>query len=284
MTAPRGVIWGYCPQKKTVRLLKDIHTVLDESRRARILPLTIRQILYRLMAKGYPKSVRLYDHINNARRAANHPLHIDFDDIVDGKGSWKWPVAYEDADDVMSTLKTIGARARTHRQTDQDRYLVGWCEAQGLLPQLAPFAHDRGMPMISSGGYDSTTVREKVARLHSEWDRPWTILHVGDLDTHGDQIFTALKEDLEAWARHYGRSDIEVVRVAVTEAQRVLYSLPGDPDDPKKVQVEAMPPAVLRDVWREAITSRQDAAKFQARLDFERDMRAEVTERLDGAS
>lgn len=270
---------------KTVELLTDIHAVLEDSRRAGTLPLTQRQVLYRLMGTGkYGKEAegRVQYAIDRARRAVSHPLHIQWDDIYDGKGQWRDPDAVATADDFIDWARDEGRRQRTYRQWGQPRFLVGWCEAQGLLPLLTPIAHERGLPMISSGGYDSTTVRHKSARLHSEWDQPWTVLHVGDLDEHGEDIFTALKEDLEAWAVHYGRPDIEVVRVAVTPAQVKKYSLPGNPDPRKahEVQAEAMPPTVMRDVWREAIESRQDAVAFTARLDHERDMQAEIVRRL----
>lgn len=285
-TRPRGPILDYRPQRRTQELLKDIHAVLDVSRDAGVLPMTNRQITYRLMGTGeYGKDVdgRVVDHVGNARRAINSPFRIDWDDIYDGKGSFAWPDAIWGADDFLDWARDEGRRQRTYRQPDQDRFLVGWCEAQGLLPLLTPFAHERGLPMISSGGFDSTTVRRKVARLHSESDHPWTILHVGDHDDPGEDIFRAMKEDVEAWADHDGRPDgqqIEIIRVAITDEQIDRYSLPGDPDDPAKVQAEAMSPMVMRDVWRDAIVSRQDGELLAARLRREAEMQAEIDQRM----
>jgi hypothetical protein len=58
------------PQRKTRGLLADIDVVLEEY--SRYLPLTIRQVFYRLVGKGYPKTENFYATVqevtNRARR------------------------------------------------------------------------------------------------------------------------------------------------------------------------------------------------------------------------
>lgn len=60
------------PQKRTEPLLEDIEAVLREYRA--YLPLAVRQVFYRLVGQGYPKSENFYSSVvevcNRARRSA----------------------------------------------------------------------------------------------------------------------------------------------------------------------------------------------------------------------
>jgi hypothetical protein len=72
------------PQRKTESLLSDIEAVLDEYEA--YLPLTVRQVFYRLVGKGYPKSENFYasvgDTCNRARRCGRIPFSAIRDDGV----------------------------------------------------------------------------------------------------------------------------------------------------------------------------------------------------------
>jgi hypothetical protein len=73
------------PQKKTEALLADIEEVLEEYRA--YLPLTVRQVFYRLVAKGYPKTESFYkdsvdDFCTRARRSGRIPFSAIRDDGV----------------------------------------------------------------------------------------------------------------------------------------------------------------------------------------------------------
>ena len=70
-TRPRGFIENYSPHEKTRQLIALVLAVLDEY--ADQLPLTLRQIFYRLVARhGFAKTEkdykRLGEHLGNARR------------------------------------------------------------------------------------------------------------------------------------------------------------------------------------------------------------------------
>lgn len=69
------------PQGKTLAMLDDVDAVLIEYREH--LPLTIRQVFYRLVAKAYPKSERFYDSLQEAIGRARRSGRIAFADIRD---------------------------------------------------------------------------------------------------------------------------------------------------------------------------------------------------------
>ena len=102
-------------------------------------------------------------------------------------------------------------------------------------------------------------------------------------------MFTALAEDVQAFALHYS-SDIEFIRLAVTAEQIDLYDLPTSPpkdnnklsfDDDRTTQAEALDPRVLTGIVRSAIESRLDGDLFQSALEFEQMEREGLVERLD---
>jgi hypothetical protein len=72
------------PQKRTEPLLADIEQVLEEYRE--YLPLTVRQVFYRLVGKGHPKTEGFYgvvqEKCNRARRSGRIPFASIRDDGV----------------------------------------------------------------------------------------------------------------------------------------------------------------------------------------------------------
>jgi hypothetical protein len=97
---------------------------------------------------------------------------------------------------------------------------------------------------------------------------PVRVLHIGDLDRHGESIFDVLAEDVQAFD---GRHNVDFVRLAVTEAQVHELGLASSVDDELVVQAEAIPPDQLARILDDAI---------RAELDFA--LMAEVAERSAG--
>jgi len=83
MTRAKGFA-SWKPQKRTLPLLEDIEGVLEEYRD--YLPLTVRQVFYRLVGKGYSKTENFYetvqDKCNRARRSGRIPFGSIRDDGV----------------------------------------------------------------------------------------------------------------------------------------------------------------------------------------------------------
>ena len=90
-----------------------------------------------------------------------------------------------------------------------------WCEAGGMVPQLASVADDYGVPVISGGGFDFLTAKYDFVEEIAAGDCPVTVLHIGDLDPSGGHLYLSLKEDIEAFAGELG-GEVEFSRLAVT--------------------------------------------------------------------
>jgi hypothetical protein len=135
-----------------------------------------------------------------------------------------------------------------------------------------------GVPVFSSGGFDSTTIKYEAARRFLERDRPTVVVHVGDYDPSGISLFEAAREDVTAFYRDLGgEQPPEFLRAAVTPEQIQRFNLPTAP--PKKkdkrgaftdtitVQAEALPPDVLQAEIRAAIEPFVDQEALAAQRD-----------------
>jgi hypothetical protein len=272
---PRGMI-EWRPQRRTEALLEHVQTALDQY--ANHLPLTLRQILYHIIAVfGYGKKIYgpLSDALNRARRSGRIPWSAIRDDgVIRIK-----PPAWESADEFVEVVRNTAANAMMVRQAGQRCRIVVSCESRGMTPVLVPVAHEFGVEVISKGGYDSSTIREEVAR---EWAGLHIhLLRVSDCDGHGKKIETALWEDLAAFSGVYGYS-IDIVRVALTPEQAQALNLPSKVDGKgdEEWQAEALPPDVLAALLRQAIVERLDMAVYERVLAEEERMRAEIMRTL----
>lgn len=290
MTRPRGFA-NWRPQERTLVKVEGIQSVLTEY--ADYLPLTLRQIFYRLVGtevigKTEKDYGNLGECLNRARRARIIPMDAVRDDGFSGglqiEGGWRDTVEYVDH---------LLADARQYvkdRQAEQPERLVVWCEASGMVPQIERVAHRYGVTVKSSGGFDSTTSRHAIAEYWGSGEMV-RALHVGDYDPSGECMFDALREDAEAFADCYG-NDLRFERIAITPEQIERYDLPTAPPKPsthqtrkkmtETVQVEAMSPSQLAEVVEQAITSRMDMGTYRDVLDVEKHERGRLIEQVRG--
>lgn len=285
MSRPRGFIEEWNPRPETRALVSDVRNILEDN--SDIAPLTLRQIFYMLVS-GYEfdkteKSYkRLCETMNKARRAQ----WISMDDIRDDGLRREDPESWKDENQIISTFKSYADRFRLQRQADQPEHLIVWCEAGGMLPQLANYCDEYGVPVMSSGGFDSVTTKHNFAQEAAEHDTV-RILHIGDHDPSGVHMYSSLDEDLSAFVDYYG-GDIYVDRIAVTPDQVDELNLPTAPPKAtdnrsfvgRTTQAEAIPPRRLRDIVKQEIISRMDMDIYQDTLETENEIRQSLSERL----
>jgi hypothetical protein len=217
----------WSPQGATLRLLDQVRGVLDEYED--YLPLTIRQIFYRLVgAYEFEKSERAYarlcKHLNRARRARI----IDMDVIRDDGGTVLAPQTWRDADEYLAAIRAEAAELMLDRTAGQSTRWVVSCEAAGMAPQLERVTQEYCIPVLSGGGFDSVTDKHKFAAELADHGRPTEVLHIGDHDPSGAHLFLAAAEDIKAFARELG-GEVTFTRLAVTPEQIAEHNLPTAP-------------------------------------------------------
>jgi hypothetical protein len=286
---PRGFIHAWEPRPPTRQLLGEVQRVLDEYRVH--LPLTVRQIYYRLVATGKLEKTeraygRLVEHLTLARRAEFVAFEHIRDDGADLPGSL---VGWSDPGDLAGLLAAVARDFALDPQTGQVRRLLLWCEAGGMRPQLERVAAPYGVQVIAGGGFDSLTAKHAMAELMTDADAAFEVLHVGDFDPSGEHVFASLAEDVEEFALALG-ADVAFARLAVTPAQVDLYGLPTAPPKPsdrrsfsggdRTVQAEALPPDVLADTVEAAIRERLDLGLVAEAGRLSEQIRADAEARL----
>ena len=153
----------WSPQGTTLQLLDQVRGVLGEYED--YLPLTIRQIFYRLVgAHDYEKTERAYarlcEHLNRARRARLIPM----DAIRDDSGTISEPSNCDSIEQFMTAIRSMAAVLKLDRSAGQKKHrLVVTCEAAGMVPQLERVAHPFGITVMSGGGFDE---RHRQAQVH----------------------------------------------------------------------------------------------------------------------
>jgi hypothetical protein len=279
----------WSPQASTLELLERVRGVLGEYED--YLPLTIRQIFYRLVGvHEYEKSEQAYErlceHLNRARRARLIPMDV----IRDDGGVVSEPNMWDSGEQFLDTVRRQASELMLDRTQGQKIRLVVICEAAGMVPQLERITHPFGVSVLSGGGFDSTTDKFKFADALAGHDRPTEVLDVGDHDPSGVSQFLAFLEDVDAFTRDLGGS-ATFTRLAVTQQQIATYGLPTAPPKPtdpraftgQTCQAEALAPDALAQILRAAIEARLDRRAFNRVLQHERQVRRELMNTLGAA-
>ena len=267
---PRGYITDYKPQARTAELLAAIQSVLDEYRAH--WPLTVRQIFYRLVgAHGFDKSETFYGklchHLANARRAGVVPFHAIRDDGVTTVRMER----YVDADEFLYEQRRRAENYRRDAMARQPKHIEVWCEAAGMIHQLARTAHPYSVNVYSSSGFDSLTAKKDVAERICDIGKPAVILHLGDHDPSGASIFESAAEDVSAFVsadRPNALVTVRFQRVALESWQVLFHDLPTAPakatDSRSKswagqtCQLEALSPSQIAEMLEDAIREHLD--------------------------
>ena len=281
---PRGYA-PWSPQTKTFKLLLEVSAVLAEY--AEFGPLTARQVYYRLvgrntLAKTEQEYARLCEVLSRARRSGHLAFDAIRDDGVSRLDAWGYVSEFDFVEETARRAESF----TLDRQRRQPVRMWVLCEAAGMAPMLAGPANKRGVPVLSSGGFDSLTAKRELALLLAR-HRQSVVLHVGDHDPSGVHLFRALAEDVCLMVWQDARRVPEFVRLAVTEDQISEWDLPSAPPkssdrrkfDGDAVQAEAIPPDVLVALVRDAIAARQDPDVMAETLAEEELIRASLRER-----
>jgi hypothetical protein len=267
--------WGfddnYAPTAETNTLLLDVDAVLEEYRD--YLPLTVRQVYYRLVAtntldKGDKAYKRLAGHLANARRGRRIP----FESIRDEETVSK-PYVFADLEEFEDELRTSIDSYRRDPQSEEPRYIELWCEAAGMVPQLAKIARRYGVPVYSTGGMGSITNIHTLAERVVGREDPTVLLHLGDFDSNGVALWEAIANDGAAFVEDmFGPGWFEPIRLGLTEEQVDKHKLTTETETGQhtagkawrevrdwRCQLEALPPDLINSMVEEALAGYFDA-------------------------
>lgn len=273
VTAKRGRARGWIewrPSSGTCDTINTIKGVLAEN--ADYLPMTARQIFYALVARDQvEKTERGYKSLSETLNKARRAKLIPFNAIRDDGIREFTPDGYLGVGQVERTLQDIVENATLDPSHGQPFNQIVMTETAGMVPMAARAASGFGATAISAGGFVSVTGMYDLAQSVISDGRAAIFWHLGDYDPSVLHLYQSLAENVNSFADGH---EIAFRRLAVTPEQIEAHKLPMAP--PKKtdrrtfdgggtVQAEALPPATLSALIRDALAENFDFAEHDAR-------------------
>jgi len=242
-------------------------------------PVGLRQLYYRVLSEGLlrnttPEYKQLSSRTAALRRTDEFPALIDRTRTIIRRPSWTSPEA---------ARRALKKQYRVDRTEGQEWSIYLGVEKAGIIEQLRLwFEGPLGIPILPLGGYSSESFEREIVTHDAEHDRPSVLLYAGDLDASG--------EDIERNFLAHTDFD-ESKKVALTFEQAEQYELPpmpGKATDPRaarfeakygrlfQIEVDALDPNVLRELFADAIAAYWDDDAYQAVLEREASEREQV--------
>lgn len=239
-------------------------------------PVTCRQLFYRMVSAGaIDKSEPDYNNViirlcSKLRESGAMPWSW----ITDGTRLMRKPDSYSSLNEALRITKECYRRALWQ---EQNAYVEVWCEKDALTGVIYPITAEWDVPLMVTRGFSSSTFLHGAAETIAAKKKPTFIYYLGDYDPSGLHIWADIQKRLlhyshKATAQRLG-PNITFERIAITPAQVRKYNLPTRPTKTKgthakgfvglgesqeSIEVDALPPRMLRALVQEAITRHID--------------------------
>lgn len=234
-------------------------------------PMTLRQVHYRLVARGDTT-------YTNTRTDYNQLSKWLVRDRLDGTIPWEW---IEDRLRVPRSVSMwedlpdfVGAVRRSYRRDvwqDQSEYLEVWLEKDALSGIFEEALRSYGVTLNVGRGFDGWSSVKNAADRYSDGEGV-TVLYFGDFDPSGEDMVRSLRERLADPDLPSGGCEPEIIKCALTFEDIACYQLPPDftkATDSRRgafvarygdvaVELDALPGDVLRSRLVREVEARMD--------------------------
>jgi len=253
--------------------------------------MTVRQVFYQLVSRGVIAKtegehrqtvVRL---LTAMRRAGEMP----FGWIGDNTRWMRKPRTYSSMQDMLALT------AQTYRRAlwdNQNAYVEIWLEKDALAGVVYQETDPWDVPLMVTRGYPSLSYLYEAAEAIGECGKPAYLYYFGDWDPSGVDITRSVERGIREFAPN---AQIVFERIAITPQQIGELRLPTRPtkntDSRSKnfsgesVEVDAIPPAVLRGLVKECIEKhidRRALARTRKIEAAERETLATIQQQMQG--
>ena len=239
-------------------------------------PMTVRQIFYQMLSRGHiDKQESEYKNVVvRLTGRMREEGQIPFSWIADPSRWMRKPQSYGS---LRAMLNDTRDTYRRDIWRNQDDYVEVWLEKEALSGVIYETTAQWDVPLFVAKGYASKSYLHEAAKHIESVDKPTFLYYLGDYDPSGLDISRNIEEKIRQYAP---RADITFERIAVTEDQIYELDLPTRPtkrsDSRSKsfkgesVEVDAIPPKILRALVREAIESHVNTGVLSATKETER--------------
>jgi hypothetical protein len=273
-------------RKDSLALIERVQNVIE----GYDFPLTLRQIYYQLVARQViPNLQKYYAKLSRVCVTGRDLGLLPEDSFADRLRELQKPTSWSDLQDYSKTVKSA---YRRDKWSDQDKYLEIWTEKDALRGVISPITAKWDIGLLVVRGQVSRTAIYKAYQRYSveqDEEKKCYLFYFGDFDPSGLSIFESLKERISNFEDGY-LSEVNFQRLALTQEQINKYSLPQDPaktSDPNYrrftaeygdnvVELDSLPPDVLRGLVEGCIKDNLDMGRFEHVLKTEEEEKEEL--------
>lgn len=249
--------------------------------------LTLRQLYYQFVARGLiPNQQSEYKKLGKIINDARLAGLIDWNHIVDrtrnlvANGHWDSP---------QELIESCSTQFMYDKWLDQPYHVEVWIEKDALIGVALGICRELDIGAFSCRGYTSQSEMWRAGRrlgYHQRGHRRALILHLGDHDPSGMDMTRDVWERLSMFAD----GDIGVKRLALNMDQVEQFNPPPNPaklSDTRATryieefgdeswELDALEPAVLTDLIRNAVLEVRDETLWAAQSAREQDAKEQL--------
>lgn len=240
-----------------------LYTIVSEMR-----PMTVRQVFYQATVRGVvEKSEAGYAKVQTDLAWLRRRNIMPYNWLADNT---RWQRKPRTFDSIQQALDDTAQFYRKALWTDAGAYVEVWLEKDALAGVVQPITAAYDVPLMVARGYASLSFLHSAAEYIASLSVPTFIYHCGDFDPSGVNAGEKIEQTLREMAP---AADIHFERIAVNPEQIEAWDLPTRPtkssDSRAKgfgalsVELDAIPPQVLRDLVEQAIQRHLPYEQFQ---------------------
>ncbi len=226
-------------------------------------PATVRAVYYRAVSAGLvDKTEQAYKLVLRRVLHLRRSEQMPYSWIADGVRLIRKPLSYSTADQALDVLAASYRRALWAEQAVTVHLFT---EKDAISGVVFPVTARFDVPLAVLRGYCSETFAYSIAEEIAEDGRPAYCYGLGDHDPSGVDAWRDLQAKVTRFAPD---APVTFARLAVTEQQIIEYRLPtrltkrtatrAAGFHGESVEVDALPPNVLRGLVEQAITRHVD--------------------------
>ena len=241
---------------------------------------TLRQLFYRLVSEALiPNAESPYKRLSSltaeGRREGTFPDLVDHTRQIHVASSWSSPKA---------AIESLTRQYRRPRTEGQANAIYLGAEKATMLTLLDQWFGELGIPIVLLRGYGSQTYLDSIRDHVWRDERDAVMIYAGDLDASGEDIErdfgerTRIEWDLSRIAVTYDQ--IDELGLTMQPGKKTDPRAPefvakygpypnGDPDLPFQIEVEAIEPNTLRELYQETLDGYWDKSAYNDVLDIE---------------
>jgi len=246
-------------------------------------PLTLRQVYYQLVGKGYIENTRSqYQMLSNLLKWARIDGHIDWNDIEDRVRAYHNHNGWTDKRQYINAY--IESMERSYSRNlwqTQKKYVEVWIEKDALSSIFSRVCDKYGVSVVVCRGFSSVSfLHDFKVRLVNHKGKKSVMLYFGDFDPSGNEMLESMKITLKD---EMNVNNIQFKRIALMRDDIFKYKLPNNPDALKKtdtrakkhleaygelaVELDALSPEVLEKKIKDSVESEiEDIKAFNSEV------------------